>query len=269
MKITVDDHPVELPDDATVLDGVRAAGANVPTLCHDDRLSPSGACRVCLVRVAGAGVVAACMTPAADGQVIHTDAPDVVAMARRVVELTVERLPRAALDFPTELATVCADVGVDAGAFAPAGRGLGEDNSHPYVQLDRDLCIACGRCVRMCDEVQGTFALTSSGRGADTVVAPGTGGAWIDSACVACGGCVDTCPTGAITQPGVVDVDRRPRRRYERPAATAASAALSTCTSATATSSRSLPRSRRPRQPRSRLRQGPLRVRVRPLAGPA
>ncbi len=204
MKITVDDHSVELPDHATVLDGVRAAGVNVPTLCHDDRLSPSGACRVCLVRVAGAGVVAACTTPAADGQVIHTDAPDVVAMARRAVELTVERLPRAALDLPTELAKVCSDVGVGAGAFAPAGRSLGEDNSHPYVHLDRDLCIACGRCVRICDEVQGTFALTLVGRGADTVVASGTGGAWIDSACVACGGCVDTCPTGAITQTGLV-----------------------------------------------------------------
>ncbi|BCJ75833.1 NAD-dependent formate dehydrogenase subunit alpha [Catellatospora sp. IY07-71] len=201
MRVTVDGRQIELPSGATVLEAARAAGAAVPTLCHDDRFSPSGSCRLCLVRVDGRGVVAACAAPAADGDVIRTGEPDVVAMARQVLELTVERLPGAARRLPTELAARCRELGVDAGAFAAAGRGLGRDDSHPYVHLDRDLCIACGRCVRMCDDVQGTFALTLAGRGADTVVAPGPG-RWAQSACVSCGGCVDTCPTGAITQAG-------------------------------------------------------------------
>lgn len=202
MRVTVDGQVVQVPADATVLQAVHAAGSVVPTLCHDDRLSPSGGCRLCLVRLAGRGVVAACVTPAADGQVVTTGDPDVTAMARQVLELTVERLPRTARDLPTELAARCAQLGVGADAFADAGRGLGGDDSHPYVLLDRDLCIACGRCVRMCDDVQGAFALTLAGRGSDTVVAPGAG-SWAQSACVSCGGCVDTCPTGAITQAGL------------------------------------------------------------------
>jgi formate dehydrogenase major subunit len=206
VRVTVNGAHVEVAETATVLEAARAGGARVPTLCHDDRLSPAGGCRVCLVNVDGQGVVAACVTAAHDGQVIHTGDRQVVAMARQVLELTVERLPRSALTRPTELAALCADLGVGAGQFAPTGRGLGGDDSHPYVRLDRDLCIACGRCVRMCDDVQGTFALTLTQRGADTVVAPGSG-TWSESACVACGGCVDTCPTGAISQANSSAVD--------------------------------------------------------------
>ena len=221
MRVRVDGRTVEVPDGSSVLAAARAAGARVPTLCHDDRIPPTGGCRTCLVRVGGdsaenrdgepasgrvggggGDVVAACVTAASDGMAVRTTDPAVAAMVRRVVELTVERLPASALALPGELAAVCEQVGVGAGGFAPTGRGLGRDESHPYVWLDRDLCIACGRCVRMCDDLQGTFALTLAGRGADTVVAPGTGGAWSDSACVACGGCVDSCPSGAITQAG-------------------------------------------------------------------
>ncbi|MEQ7008294.1 formate dehydrogenase subunit alpha [Actinopolymorpha sp. B17G11] len=204
MRVRVNGTPVEVPDGSSVLAAVRAAGLEVPTLCHDERLSPSGSCRVCLVR-SGPAVVAACTTPAAEGADIRTDDETVAATVRRVVELTVERLPAGALDLPTELAAVCDQLGVGPEAFDGAGqgpgRGLGRDDSHPYVRLDAALCIACGRCVRMCDEVQGTFALTLVGRGADTVVAPGTGGPWVESACVACGGCVDSCPSGAISGP--------------------------------------------------------------------
>jgi predicted molibdopterin-dependent oxidoreductase YjgC len=118
-------------------------------------------------------------------------------LARQVVELTVARLPGSVVDARNELGRVCHELGVTA---AGTPRGLGRDETHPYVHLDRDLCIACGRCVRMCDEVQGTFALTLAGRRGHTVVAPGPG-SWAESACVACGGCVDSCPTGAITSP--------------------------------------------------------------------
>jgi len=198
MELTVDGRPLEVPEGASILDATRLAGADVPTLCHDDRLSPAGVCRVCLVRADGA-LVAACVTPAAAGSQVTTTDPEVSAQVGLVLELTAERLPASALGRESELTALCERFGIGEDLFG-GGRGLGTDESHPYFSLDRDLCISCGRCVRMCDEVQGTFALTLTGRGADTVVAPGTGGPWVESACVSCGGCVDSCPTGALAE---------------------------------------------------------------------
>ncbi len=199
--IEVDGAGVAVIEGASLLTAVRAAGIELPALCSDDRLSPAGSCRTCLVR-AGGRVVAACVTPASPGLRVDTGSDDVVRLRRDAVEVIVSALPPRALadGGPGELAHVCRSLGIGPEAARGAG-GRGADDSHPYVHLDRDLCIACGRCVRMCSEVQGTFALTLVGRGGDTVVAPGTGGPWAESDCVACGGCVDTCPTGAISGP--------------------------------------------------------------------
>ncbi|MFE7896882.1 formate dehydrogenase subunit alpha [Streptomyces sp. NPDC057424] len=202
IAVEVDGTGVEVPEGTSLLTAVRAAGVELPTLCSDDRLSPAGSCRTCLVRADGR-VAAACVTPSSPGTRIDTAADDLVQLRRDAVEVIVSALPPRALAEGGlgELAHVCRSMGI--GPEKAQGSGdRGGDDSHPYVHLDRDLCIACGRCVRMCSEVQGTFALTLVGRGADTVVAPGTGGPWAESDCVACGGCVDTCPTGAITQPG-------------------------------------------------------------------
>lgn len=200
--VEVDGRAVEVAAGASVLDAATAAGVGLPALCSDSRLSPVGSCRTCLVRMDGR-LVAACVTPAAEGTRVETGADDLAELRRDAVRTIVSALPSYALgaQVPSELARVCRDLGIGQEAARGAG-GLGRDDSHPYVRLDPDLCIACGRCVRMCAEVQGTFALTLTGRGADTVVAPGTGGPWAESDCVSCGGCVDTCPTGAITQPG-------------------------------------------------------------------
>ena len=202
IRIEVDGADVTVPEGASLLTAVRAADVDLPALCHDDRLSAAGSCRTCLVRSHGM-VVAACVTPAAAGTRVETRSGDLVALRRDAVEIIASALPpRAISDVDSELARACRSLGIGPRACRGTTSDDGRDESHPYVHLDRDLCIACGRCVRMCAEVQGTFALTLTGRGADTVVAPGTGGPWVESDCVACGGCVDTCPTGALTEPG-------------------------------------------------------------------
>ncbi|MDM4721897.1 formate dehydrogenase subunit alpha [Micromonospora sp. WMMA1363] len=207
MRLSVNGVAVEVAERATVLDAVRAAGAMLPTLCYDERLTPQGSCRVCLVGVAGRAMPA-CTTAAIEGMVVHTDDPAARTSAQLALELLVSQLPARALDLPaerSELVRACRQLGVTESRFDGAVRATGVDHSHPYVKLDGDLCIACNRCVRMCAEVQGTFALSLTGRGFDTVVAAGTGGPWLSSPCVACGGCVDTCPSGALSEPGLLD----------------------------------------------------------------
>ncbi|MEV4085930.1 formate dehydrogenase subunit alpha [Nonomuraea fuscirosea] len=140
--------------------------------------------------------------PAENGAEIQVQRDDLPGLRHDAVRLIVSALAPYALEGDGELARTCRELGI-APETDQQGAGRGRDDSHPFVHLDRDLCIACGRCVRMCAEVQGTFALTLTGRGSETVVAPGTGGSWADSDCVACGGCVDTCPTGALTEPGL------------------------------------------------------------------
>ena len=207
MRVLVDGREVEVGEGARLLDAIRAAGAEVPSLCADPRLAPYGSCRTCMVAVEGsAEPVAACTTPATEGAVVRTDEQVARGTAKVALELLVGQLPERALD-PSpgaeELVEACRVLGVERSRFIGV-RDAEPDHSHPYVKYDPALCIACARCVRMCDEVQGTFALAMVGRGADAVLAPGAGGTWTESDCVACGGCVDSCPTGALSEPGLL-----------------------------------------------------------------
>ncbi|MEO3741852.1 formate dehydrogenase subunit alpha [Plantactinospora sp. B5E13] len=208
IRLTVDDRPVEVPEATSVLAAARAAGTGLPGLCFDERISPQGSCRVCLVSVDGGPPVTSCTLPAREGMVVRTDDPKAAGAARLALELLVSEQPPRALQIPadrSELVRACQHFGITGSQFHGSGHARGVDHSHPYVKLDRDLCIACGRCVRMCAEVQGTFALSLAGRGFDTVVVAGTGERWLSSPCVGCGGCVDSCPTGALAEPGLLD----------------------------------------------------------------
>lgn len=210
MMVTVDGAEVEVAAGATILDACRAAGRDVPTLCFDDRLAPFGACRVCLVGVEGAPApVASCTTPAADGMVVDTGDERARRVAGAVVELVLSELPRTPAPH-TELAAVARSLGVERPRWTGEQREVRHDHDHPYLAFEHELCISCGRCVRICDEVQGTFALTMIGRGFHGGVAAGIDEGFLRSVCVSCGACADTCPTDSITELSLLEMTKHP-----------------------------------------------------------
>lgn len=200
IRVEVDGHAVEVEEGASLLDAARAAGRWVPTLCFDERQAAFGACRVCLVGVEGsAKPLPACTTLAREGMAISTEEETARRVAASVVELVLSELPEPPAP-ETELAEVAARLGVEGGAWEGEAHAVEEDLRHPYLALRHQLCISCGRCVRACDEVQGAFALTATGRGFEANIAAGLDAGFDDSTCVSCGACADTCPTGAITE---------------------------------------------------------------------
>jgi predicted molibdopterin-dependent oxidoreductase YjgC len=192
MKVTVDGVTKEVAEGATVLE---VAGGGVPTLCFDERQDPFGACRVCLVAVDGK-TAPACTTLCRDGMEIDTRDPDAQRVAKGVVELVLSEVPAV----HGELAEVAEHFGIDSVRWPGEMHPMRHELDHPYLVFRHELCISCGRCVRACDEIQGTFALTATGRGFEANVAAGLDEGFVDSACVACGACADTCPTDAITE---------------------------------------------------------------------
>ena len=204
LRFTLDGRVVLARDGETVLDVATREGTYIPTLCFDPRLAPFGACRACLVGVQGArGPVAACTTPVREGMVVDTRDPVAFRVGRGVVELVLSDFPEAALtrdDDRGELRAVARHFGLEASRWQGERHADPLDDRHPYLTLKLDECIVCGRCVRACDEIQGTFALTYTGRGFETRIAPGIGHGFTDSACVSCGACASACPTGAIDE---------------------------------------------------------------------
>jgi formate dehydrogenase major subunit len=200
MEVWVDGAAVEVEPGSTVLEAARLAGRDVPTLCYDERLVPFGACRVCLVAIEDTPApVAACTTPCRKGMRIDTENARVRRIAANVVELVLSELPGPPAPH-TELAAVAGRLGVGGPRWQGAKHGVRHDEGHPYLSFRHELCISCGRCVRACDEIQGAFALTATGRGFDANVAAGLDGGFLESACVSCGACADTCPTDAIAE---------------------------------------------------------------------
>jgi len=202
ITIEIDGVQTEVASGTTVLEAARSLGDYIPTLCFDERQDPFGACRVCMVGVDGVfGPVAACTTPCRDGMKVDTRDATARRIAAATVELVLSELPAAPAEH-TELAAVARELGIDGTALRWPGEqhAREHDERHPYLALQHELCISCGRCVRACDEIQGAFALTATGRGFGANIAAGLDQGFRESTCVSCGACADTCPTDAITE---------------------------------------------------------------------
>ncbi len=206
MKVTVDGTEVEVEPGTTVLEAARKAGSYVPTLCFDDRLAPFGACRVCMVGVEGsAAPIASCTTPCAEDMAIDTTDETARRIAGATVELVVSELPKPPAEH-TELAEVARFFEIGEPRWQGERHEGALDERHPYLVIEHELCISCGRCIRACDEVQGAFALTATGRGFEANITAGLDSGFAESTCVSCGACADTCPTDAITEHTLLEV---------------------------------------------------------------
>jgi formate dehydrogenase major subunit len=205
-RVVLNGEPVELPDARSLADALAAAGVRLPALCHDDRLAPSGNCRLCLVRIKGfSRPVPACATDVVDGMEIETSSPDLEASRHGLLGLLAARYPatavEAAPDKPFHQELIARNVGRE--QFRPdAPDPALIDRSHPYIDVDMNRCIDCLRCVRICAEVQGQFVWHVRDRGTGVRVVP-DGPSLLTSSCVSCGACVDTCPTGALEDASV------------------------------------------------------------------
>jgi formate dehydrogenase major subunit len=200
IDVVINGQPCRAKQGSSVLDALRAEGVHIPTLCHDDRLEPTGACRSCLVNVEGCDrPVPACTTPLHDGMAIETHTPDLEAHRRTLLQMLASRYPSWAvgLDPDREFHRALRVYSIDGGQQGVSAEE-DQDRSHPYIAVDMSRCIDCYRCVRICDDLQGERVWHVRQRGLETRIVP-DGPSLRDSSCVSCGACVDTCPTGALS----------------------------------------------------------------------
>ncbi len=209
----IDGKPYEIgPNHTSILKFVKSylGEKKVPTLCDDPNLAPYGACRVCSVEVAlekdgPTKVVASCHTPIGENQHVFTNNETLEGLRKNIVELVISDHPMncstCEVDQNCELQTVANDLGIKEHRYnnPKQHKGIPKDTSHAYMRMNLDNCINCGRCVRACDEIQGSFVLTMSGRGFESRITTDNDMMFGDSSCVSCGACAHTCPTDAIS----------------------------------------------------------------------
>ncbi|MBP6018453.1 MAG: formate dehydrogenase subunit alpha [Burkholderiaceae bacterium] len=214
VQLTIDGHLVEVAAGTSVMRAAAEMGINIPKLCASDNLEAFGSCRLCLVQIDGRrGYPASCTTPVEAGMVIHTETPKLHDLRRNVMELYISDHPLDCLTCPAngncELQDMAGVVGLRNVRYGFDGANhLNDvsDDSNPYFTYDPSKCIVCSRCVRACDEVQGTFALTIAGRGFDARVTAGQNDSFLGSDCVSCGACVQACPTSTLMEKTVIEM---------------------------------------------------------------
>ncbi len=213
VELTVDGVAIAVPEGTSVMRAAALAGVDIPKLCATEKLEAFGSCRLCLVEIDGRkGTPASCTTPVSQGMSVTTQSPKLERMRRGVMELYISDHPLDCLSCPAngdcELQDMAGAVGLRDVRYGYQGENhldLPKDTSNPYFTFDSSKCIVCSRCVRACEEVQGTFALTIEGRGFGSRVAAGANGNFFDSPCVSCGACVQACPTATLTENSVIE----------------------------------------------------------------
>jgi formate dehydrogenase major subunit len=212
ISLEIDGVEVTVPQGTSVMRAAAEYGINVPKLCATESLESFGSCRLCLVEIEGRrGYPASCTTPAEAGMKVKTQTPKLADIRRGVMELYISDHPLDCLTCPTngncELQDMAGVVGLRDVRYGYDGENhlkLEKDESNPYFTYDASKCIVCNRCVRACEETQGTFALTIDGRGFASRVAASQNESFIESECVSCGACVDACPTATLTEKTVI-----------------------------------------------------------------
>ncbi len=238
VSIEIDGQRVEVPEGTSVLRAAAIAGTTIPKLCATETLEAFGSCRLCLVEIEGRkGYPAACTTPVAEGMVVRTQSPKLAQLRRGVMELYISDHPLDCLTCPAnghcELQDMAGAVGLREVRYGYDGANhvyasiparenqtaaihgrtsqqkpnpyfAPKDESNPYFTFDPGKCIVCSRCVRACEEQQGTFALTIAGRGFDSKVSASQEQPFLDSECVSCGACVQACPTATLSEKSLI-----------------------------------------------------------------
>src|ERR1700712_5326183 len=223
VTLTIDGQSITVPEGTSIMRAAMEAGTQIPKLCATDMVDAFGSCRLCLIEIEGrAGTPASCTTPAMQGLVVHTQTERLKKIRKGVMELYISDHPldclTCAANGDCELQDMAGAVGLrdvrygyegENHVFAKADGAINaawmpKDESNPYFTYDPSKCIVCSRCVRACEETQGTFALTISGRGFESRVSPGQDEPFMESECVSCGACVSACPTATLQEKSVI-----------------------------------------------------------------
>ena len=214
VTLDIDGVQITVPEGTSLMRAAAEAGVMVPKLCATDSLEPFGSCRLCLVEIEGRkGFPASCTTPAEAGMKVRTQSPRLQQLRKGVMELYISDHPldclTCAANGNCELQDMAGVTGLRNVRYGYTGAnhlGDAKDESNPYFTYDPSKCIVCNRCVRACEETQGTFALTISGRGFESRVSAGTSQPFMESECVSCGACVQACPTATLMEKSVIEL---------------------------------------------------------------
>ncbi|MDP7618956.1 MAG: 2Fe-2S iron-sulfur cluster-binding protein [Dehalococcoidia bacterium] len=212
-RATINGREIDISEGETILEAAAMVGVAVPILCHDERVTPSATCRVCVVKVEGRRLpIAACAQKIEPGMTVVTEDDDLSTWRKGIIELTLSELGGGAclsceMHGPCDLHALAAEVGAEPGALRGAtSAGPKLDDSNPFILRDYDQCIFCYRCTRVCGEHEQAHAIGPAGRGFASIIATSFDGGLMDSPCTFCGQCIQTCPTGALLDRRMIEL---------------------------------------------------------------